>query len=103
MKLELPVKLKSLHVHVVVDVPGKEDCKLNLEVDDKDGNGDPNYRVKWDLPGTIFDSGKEGVTGELPVGSIVGPILKTVLAAARTVAPGPAQPFLAALSIVVDD
>ena len=94
MKLELPVKIKSVHLHIVADVPGKEDCHLDLLANDPDGDGDPNLRAKWDLPGTMFDSGPEGVKVEVPLGSVLEPIIQGALTMASLVVPGPAKALL---------
>lgn len=44
-------------------LPDFEDEKAQADIDikfvDRDGNGEPEVEVRWDLPGTIFDSGEE--------------------------------------------
>lgn len=101
-KLEMPVKLKRVHLHIVADVPGKEDAHLDVNVNDPDDDGNPNYQVKWDLPGTMFDSGKEGVTGEVPLSSFLLPVVNAGIKLATALVPGPAGMALKAVKFVQD-
>lgn len=101
LRLEMPVKIKSLRVHLVADVPGKEDAELDVLVNDPDGDGDPNYAVKWDLPGAFFDSGPKGITGEIPVASFVKPAVEAAIDLAASVAPAPVRPLLLGLKVLV--
>lgn len=83
MKLELPVKIK-IHTHVSVETPFG-DADADLVVHDPDGDGQPNYRLKWDLPGKGLDSGPDGLQGEVPLMSLVAPLMSGVLMAAEAV------------------
>ena len=99
MKLGLPVKIKSVHLHIVADMPGKEDAHLDLLANDPDGDGDPNLKAKWDLPGTMFDSGPEGVKVEVPMMSFVKPIVNGAIGLVSMVAPPGIKQVLQALEL----
>lgn len=99
MKLEFPLKIKKVHVHIVADVPGKEDAEFNMLINDPDKDGDPNYRIKWNMPGSILDSGPEGFHGEVPVMSFVRPIVNSALEFAINFAPKNMQAFLRGLKL----
>lgn len=99
MKLELPLKIKRIHLHVVADVPGKEDAELDILVNDPDADGDPNYQVKWDLPGTMLDSGPEGLKGEVPVMGFVKPVVNAAIDFAAGFAPAAVQPFIRGMKL----
>jgi hypothetical protein len=102
MNLELPLKIKSIHLHVKFDTLMGEGA-TDLLIDDHDDDGDPNYRLKWVGPGVIPDSGPDGLQGEIPLVGLVGPVVKIIMQAAKGVASGPVSWLLDLLRISDDD
>lgn len=101
MKLELPLKPKSLHLHAEFETR-MGDAAIDLKVDDPDNDGDPNYRIKWVGPGVIPDSGPEGISGEIPLMQFFKPVVDMVLTAASGVA-GPLGSLIGLLRVSDDE
>lgn len=92
MELKLPVKL-NLNLHAHLETP-LGDCHANLEVIDEDNDGDPELKLKWNLPGRALDSGPEGIKVELPAASLVKGLLSPLVDAAVSAAPAPVAKLL---------
>lgn len=63
-------------------VPGFADEKMQADVDikfvDRDGDGNPEVEVRWDLPGTALDSGPDAKGFEVPKDQLMGPMNEVV-------------------------
>ena len=59
------------HLHFKVALAGAE-AHADLEILDSDGDGDPEVILKWNLPGQALDSGPEGISVEVPIGTLYG-------------------------------
>ncbi len=111
MKIGIFGKLTG-HVHLCYRIPAadsllqlvpgmeKEEVEfhLDLKLVDRDGDGDPEVEVRWDVPGTKFDSGEEARTIEVPLSVLVGPVGEMVaFVLAKTGAPGLASAAIKAV------
>lgn len=101
MKLELPIKPKRLHLYAEFETL-MGDAAIDLEVNDNDNDGDPNYRIKWVGPGVIPDSGPDGITGEVPLMKFAKPIVDMVLVAVAGIG-GPLGSLVGLMRMSDDD
>ena len=102
----------TAHLHLKYKLPGSSlaemlgadsddtECHIDIVMVDRDDDDDPEFEVKWNLPGTSFDSGPDPKTIEIPISVVMGP-LKDFAATALTGVGAPAA-LTAAVKLAVD-
>lgn len=85
------MNLKSLlsfkaHLHFSMSIPalkglfGKDaQADIDIKILDRDHDGDPEIEVRWDLPGTKWDSGPKPRTVEIPLSKLSGSLSDIVM------------------------
>lgn len=81
MKIKMPAKITA-KLSLKLSTPVGEG-QLWLSVADNDNDNDPEVKIEWDLPGTLLDSPKGGVTAEIPAGQTVAALVASAAATAR--------------------